>query len=153
MKPWQVPVWKLLWTRVGPSHFCYYRMCQKEDLCSALRAFKDRRLFQAICFQCEAFPQIQRHVKKQNPNFPADFYRRNNWFEGNHAAAWQVLKHALKWIWDIFPAALGLAWAAVQLQSEMMSAVTVMLQMVKQWRLLRLMLSYWGWQSTCDDGL
>lgn len=125
--------------------------CARKRICVQLCRLL--RTAEAICFKCETFLQIRQHVKKQKPNFPADFYRRNNWFEWNHTAARQVLKHALKWIWDIFPAALGLAWAAVQLQSAMMSAMTVMLQMVKQWRRLRLMLSFWGWQSTCDDGL
>lgn len=93
--------------------FFYYRMCQEEGSCSARRAFKDWGLFQAIWWKCGTFLQIQQHVKKHEPHFPAHSYRRNNWFEWNHTAAWQVLKHALKWIWDSFPAALRLARAAM----------------------------------------
>lgn len=40
----------------------------------------DWGLFQAICFMCETFLQINQHIKWQKSNFYTDFYK-NNYFE------------------------------------------------------------------------
>lgn len=111
------------------------------QLCAPLqiKVKGDWGLFQAICFMCEMSLQIHLHMKSQKSHFHTDLYSKNNYFESNHAPLHGKLG-------NMFPSGSGTSCLLLLVLLEqrrsgrkMMSALTVMIQTVKQWQRLQVM--------------